>query len=381
MKRISVEVRVLFLMLVLLIAGSIVFATDTGEESSSLQIMPSRSSYSAQPDGCKALLLALQKSGYAASRLRIPFTSLEDKPGVLISLSTPRRPSDEEWDAVAGWVRRGGTLIVSPGEWRDEYKPETDRLWKNFSPEFQTGVFNGVINLAAHEKPLSHDLEAPARDRMWDDAATILSSSAHPIVRYATVGHGSVLLLCAPEIASNDGVAKENNLRFLVNVIGAPTKPVWFDEFHHGYHEEANVWSHLPNSVILGLIVLGLGGLVLVWALSRRLGAPLPEPVILHERSEYVDSMATVLKNANATRLVARLWRKRARERLARELGGTVDDNLGALASSRGVDVGNQTAAFLGALDRACAGTIPIDGLLRLAHDESNLWKELKKNR
>lgn len=345
-----------------------------------MEVMPRRTTYSAQPGGCKAFYLALQQSGYNTARLRRPWTDPPPASDVLVSLSAENEPSAEEWDALASWVRGGGLLILAPRA--DGYEPETQRKWSTLATLFDSGLTSGVEFLGVYAAPPHmRDLDVPRKARFIEDAGPVVVAGGRVAASYATLGKGGVLLLDAPEIAANDGIAREGNLRFLLNAIGPPTRKVWFDEFHHGNVEFNGVWSYLPQPVRSGLLMLAVGGLVLLWALSRRLAAPVADRPVPHERSEYVDSMASLLKRAGATALVARLWRKRLRDRLARELGGGAQDDLGALTSPRGETAARHTTDVLARLDRAVAGPVTVDELMRLAHDEADLWKELKKSR
>lgn len=380
MRRISSEGRILIVLFIVVIACAIVF-TPRNQDSSSDQFetVPSRSTYSVRPGGCKALYLALQESGYAVSRLRGPWTDLPRPPAVLISLSPPMDPTEKEWDALALWLRDGGFLIIASPQGGGNFVPESKRAWTSIATTVNSGILSGVMHLGTYSDPTHlNPFDPPRRLHLWDNATPLVNDRDRKVASYVTRDRGATLILQAPEIAANDGVARDDNLRFLVNAIGPPTRPIVFDEFHHGYGEASGVWSYMSTSVRFGLIVLGIGGLILLWAMSRRMGAPLPEPVVVHERSEYVDSMAWLLKRANATRLVARLWQRRLRHRLARELGASAQDDLASLAPA---NAAKQIEDLLQRLDQASAQSRPVDYLLRLTHDEAHLWKELKKDR
>lgn len=76
-----------------------------------------------------------------------------------------------------------------------------------------------------------------------------------------------------------------------------------FDEYHHGYSYGRGMMSLLGTPARLGLAQIAIAFILLVFALSRRFGRPIPLAESTRQRSEYLSSMSALLRKARATGL------------------------------------------------------------------------------
>jgi len=92
-------------------------------------------------------------------------------------------------------------------------------------------------------------------------------------------GQGRVLVVGAPELAMNQGLARADNAQFWLSSLRAlGPGPYEFDEFHHGFTNERSVVD-FARRYGLQFAVLQLFAGVALWSLAlKRFGRPQPPP-------------------------------------------------------------------------------------------------------
>lgn len=382
--KITPELLVVLVLVALITAFAIWSAA--GDTGAGFELVPVRTTYSATPGGCKAFYALLERRGLRPARLRQPWGELPAGARILFVLSPTLRPTTEEWDDLRPWIRGGGLLVLSPSQVAPAVPTETPE-WVATYPTLPDGMTTGVesLDVYRHPRPMEYPT-LPRPERPWQDPFPLLADGTREAVSYARYGQGGVLLLSGPEAVANEGIARGGNLRFFLNLVGgAPAGTVLFDEYHHGhgYNESQSLWKHLPRDVRLGLVHLGLAGLILMWALSRRGAAPLPLPVPPRERSEYLDSMATLLGRAHATGLVARTRRRRFGDEMGRLLGVPAEPAAIVRAlSARDASLGREAEDVLRRLDAWSTQQRPAaSDLLALAEREAKILEATRRLR
>jgi hypothetical protein len=109
-----------------------------------------------------------------------------------------------------------------------------------------------------------------------------------------------------------------------------------FSEFHHGYGRAPGIWSLFDTPTRLGIAQVGLAFLLLLFAVSRRFGAPIPLREGMRQRSEYLSSMASLLRRAHATDAARRVLERKFREDIASSLGLAADADASLLLEAAG---------------------------------------------
>lgn len=94
-----------------------------------------------------------------------------------------------------------------------------------------------------------------------------------------------------------------------------------FDEYHQGYGRAPGITSLLGLPARLGLAQMAMAFLLLVFAVSRRFGRPIPLRESARQRSEYISSMSSLLRRARAGKLVRLELGRKFREDAAVLLG------------------------------------------------------------
>ncbi|HUV05841.1 MAG TPA: hypothetical protein VMX94_12125 [Armatimonadota bacterium] len=156
---------------------------------------------------------------------------------------------------------------------------------------------------------------------------------------YSRWGRGGVLALASSWSLSNEGIARDDNIVLVLNALRYrhPTGGmVTFSEYHHGYGRAPGIWSLFDTPTRLGIAQVGLAFLLLLFAVSRRFGAPVPLREGVRQRSEYLSSMASLLRRAHATDAARRELERKFREDIACALGLPSDADASSIVEAAG---------------------------------------------
>ncbi|MCB8976691.1 MAG: DUF4350 domain-containing protein [Ardenticatenaceae bacterium] len=239
MKRLSRDAWLalfLFLLLTVFTAVSVV-----QQAQASLQDPP-LASFSAQPQGSRALWLYLE-----TQKLKLT-DSVGTAFGVPsgIDLALVLEPTvaftPGEWELLHNWVEDGGTLLLAgTSNVTIDLAQQLDVSF-GLTPSSETAVANQTPLL--HAPPLQVlDAETtlflrPERD----DFVTLLANrTGHPTAIAFAEGNGRVILTTVTEPFSNEGMHTEGNAELVLNLLNATPdlRSIWFNEWHHGIRPEA----------------------------------------------------------------------------------------------------------------------------------------------
>lgn len=115
-----------------------------------------------------------------------------------------------------------------------------------------------------------------------------------PVLALVPYGRGQVVLLTAPDLASNEWLAKRDNAQLWLSLFRAMAErgPVLFDEYHHGFTSErsvAELASRYGLHFAIGQLLVGLA----LWAGAlRRFGRPRAPPA--QERLAAADALSAI---------------------------------------------------------------------------------------
>jgi uncharacterized protein DUF4350 len=276
------------------------------------------SSYSYRADGAAAWAELLNGFGRPVSRLRGELEpSVLDPAATVVVLDAPGL-SDDEIEALDGFVRHGGHLVVGG--------TGVDSVLDAVVDEPPLLADDGVRNAAPVGSPPAPEVEGVRTVRAGRLGSWEVPGGLHPILagdlgRVIAVagesGTGRVVALADTSPVQNGLLAAEDNAAFALGLVGDPSRRVLFAEGPHGYGESEGL-AALPRRWRLVLAGLGLAAAIWVFARSRRLGPPedevrpLPPP-----RWAYVDAMAATLARTKRPMEAAEPVRRRARELIA----------------------------------------------------------------
>ena len=168
--------------------------------------------------------------------------------------------------------------------------------------------------------PFQADVATPAgsvrleTSRRANKASSVLADRYGAIVWQEKVGLGQVIHIVTPFLAANAYQDFPGNFAYLAKLVTEPGKPIWVDEYLHGYKDaeqiqqetEGNVLTYLANTPLL---LLGIQAAVLLavllWGQNQRLGRAiaLPNPPT-DNSTAYIEALAAVLRKAEASEFV-----------------------------------------------------------------------------
>jgi hypothetical protein len=286
-------------------------------------------------DGIKALYLWLGRLGYRTEVERgsdLGIGHLEPGRDTLVVISQDTTLGTDETSAVASWVRSGGRLVLATeGAVGSSL---LSALGLSVVPANGAGARVTQPELLA---PPTHDLSAPAfavnLDRPLGSAAA--ASPLGAVVVHERVDKGDLWLLTAPKLLDNGDIARAENRRLALNMVGSVGAAVGFDEYNGSVApaSPSSPGTDWLTSTVWGVALLFcLGVLVLHrWLGGWRLG---PAVVPLHERhrplTEYVESLGGLLRRAHKRTEILRTYQRGLRRTIDERFGDTALDALPA---------------------------------------------------
>ncbi len=154
-----------------------------------------------------------------------------------------------------------------------------------------------------------------------------LGDSEGAVLAECAYGKGRVIFLSDPFVVANNGIRQGSNVNLAVNLIealGGQQRKIFFDEYHHGFQSQSNSMMTYFRGTAVPLIFaqLCLVALLLTFSYGKRFARPLPMPMPdRHSPLEFVGSMASLQKSANAHDLALENIYPRFKTRLCRKLG------------------------------------------------------------
>ncbi len=283
-------------------------------------------SFSAAPDGARALWALSERLGYQPERTMANFEALpgegtllcvEPQPlatGLLALFFGAGTFSDSEVESVQRWVEEGNTLVMvasGENELHEAFSallhapPGGDPLAEP-TPETPEGeeptparAWPPPLALATPALSPLASLQGVAQVRVEAQAPAVLLRSVHvgedeeeawptgwtPLLRDAAGrvhaaevrrGAGRVIFLSSPYLVTNRGLRDEDNAVLLARLLRPERGRLYIDEFHHGFRQERGLSSYLRDSSLwLAVCQLLLLLLFLGWRVSSRFGPPL----------------------------------------------------------------------------------------------------------
>lgn len=364
------------------VAGFIAIAYIQGQERrAAMPHVDTQSSYDAAPGGYRALYDLLRIEGLRVEQFERHAANLDGSVDVLIVSDAVFVLPAAEVEAISGWVKAGGTLLLVGRDYRAD-------------PALKMVSITSAAKAGDRARPVIampftaglHAIEGTSADRIMFAGA----QRQMPVVadRYGMVaaayrlGKGTVVAIADPTLFQNRNLAKADNARFAFDLVtsnAGPRAVVAFEEFSHGHQVEDTVWSVLPTPARAGLAVVLLALLALLIATFFRFGPVVPQPNDDERTSaEYLSSMAALLARGSATRKALRDVADTAIRGLAQSLGFHDNAPVALLvARLRGRPGGEDPADALLELNRLRSYEYPKDAeLLAAARIAAMLRKE-----
>ncbi len=311
---------------------------------------PIPSTYSAGPQGCKAVYLALQELGLNVSRLRSAYPWLGQRPGTLVVVDPARSAVRErELTKLKEWIRKGNHLVFFEGStalrmpWEEDpnekgketSKAGRSRKRSSFAREF--GLDRKSASVPGRRSvPVSVDgVEGlgsinVSKKVHWgkpkDPWNTLVGDESGPLVVTRKLAAGKVTAIADRTMITNKYVNTDHNLRFFLAVLLADGRPkeILFDEYHHGHVLAGSLWKYIGSSVFMWVLLqCGVGCVLFLYSRRARLAGrfrSLSAP-IGRSSLEQVASMAHIFESCRAGSAALEAILKRTLGGISRRLG------------------------------------------------------------
>jgi hypothetical protein len=294
------------------------------------EVAPPLASFSAAPDGAKALRLWLEALGY---ELPEPVVSsfvppLETDLILLLEPSVGITP--EEWQVLDAWVEQGGQLTIVG----QDFNAALAFRHYDFNLRYTTPITSAQVVQTPLWTAPPIDPAQVETDAFFvtnrQDFVTHLALAGDPVIVSFKEAQGQVLLSAAAFPFSNAGLKEPGNPALVLNVVGAAGEgaSIWFDEWHHGVRTQTaeivgpfNWLRFTPaGRSLLFVATVILVGLALR---GRHFGRPVPLPNTLARRAplEYITAIANLSRRAEHRPAMLEHYRQRLKRALGRRYG------------------------------------------------------------
>jgi len=251
------------------------------------------STYSRSPDGYGAWYAYMQNQSTPVRRWQKPLSELgkQEQVTLLRVLSLPISGFN---NAEQQWVERGNTLVIL-----GVHQSVTPA---DFSTRQQTDDLIGI------------KIDTRRRAAIDKQQQILLGDRFGAVAWREKIGTGQVIYCVTPYLAANAYQDSPNNYKYLAQLVLQPGKPIWVDEYIHGYRDkevreqagERDFLSYLAKKPLAAaLFQAAIVLIVLILASNRRFGQPttLVTPIV-DNSTAYIQALAGVLQKAQASDFV-----------------------------------------------------------------------------
>ena len=258
---------------------------------------PAGSVFSGAPDGSRLLFDYLTRLG-AAPHILQTYDDLPPASTIVAIGPFPKHFTPAESVRLENWVDAGGRLVLV-GSQVDEVG----------APAAGSASDRGSSS-PTYAAPIQPSPFADGVDRIRVGRGRVLADGpewvAHfkdlrgQIVISRAVGRGEVVWLSDARPVTDAGIGDAANARFATLLVWRG-RPIYFDEYHHGYVSGGGVWDRLTDGGRVAVLFLALAGIVALGAVARRLGPPIAEVRRAGVRStEWLGPLAELYRKAGA---------------------------------------------------------------------------------
>ncbi len=328
---------------------------------------PRRTITSARPGGWKAFYRLLQQRGVQARPLEAAPDKWPKSARVIVTgeeyftLSAATGTGATFWneeqasDALK-WVDNGGTLFLLSGQ--------TNALTDKLKLTLDNGLHTNAVLAPVQPAPFLANVKGvllPDEGRWTRSPGGIpLLSDGKPAVAFFSRGKGIIIAVASAAIADNAHIAKNDNARFLTQIVetyaarggDASGGGVYFDEFHQGFQAAPSLTDALGQPGQWAVLQLIAVSLLVAFTAGKRFGMPRPVPAASRVSSEYVQSLADLYARARARDAALEgvylsFWRD-----LCRAVGVPLDTPAEDVAKRAAATLGNDYATDTAAARR-----------------------------
>lgn len=272
--------------------------------------LSSGSTYNRLAEGYGAWYSFMQQQKTPVQLWRKPFSDLDKIEGTITLL---RVNTQVNWFGLERqeeeWIKKGNNLVIL-GRWGQVTQAD-------FSTRQESSVGRIKIDTRRRVQPNSKKM--------------LLGDRFGAIVWQEKFGKGQAIYSTTPYLAANAYQDYPNNYKYLAQLVSQSGKPIWVDEYIHGYKDkdasepvaERDWVTYLIQKPIFpALLQAGILLLVLIWAKNRRFGQPISlDTPIVDNSAAYIEALAGVLQKADKSDFVLDMVGSSEQMQLQKALG------------------------------------------------------------
>lgn len=350
--------------LLFMLAGLVIVLTILSPNQQNAEPLADRSIYNSAPTGYRAWYLTNQKAGIPILVWEKSFLHLNELPSpatmLIVEPYTVDKSSvifgEKEVASLMRWVQQGNTLVLLDNFKRYGSSYVTQGLSLQLEPtqsaststasKLQTIVVPPNKNILASyvARRILTGSNMAFRAAKENSIVTttpdevLLETTTHqPMMIRRAYGKGAIILGTTSDLSANSFLhtPANDNYQFLSNLLIREQKPVFINEFIHGYVEAGDLLSYYQKQTPLGAIFgqLVLGFIVLLW-LSFVRWTPKPAEPTEQMATEtgsgldaYMQSLAGIYLRTNASPLAISPLLNRIDALLHRKFRISADEN------------------------------------------------------
>ncbi|MDB5054224.1 MAG: hypothetical protein JWM44_2274 [Bacilli bacterium] len=247
---------------------------------------PAYVSFSAAPDGTKAIKLLLQEKGHIVKEWKQPWIRLPAQ-GQSLLLIEPEGVGSKEMKELLQWVEDGNHLLLfqrNPIDKSPFATKELDKAAEKPSSDAKTLV-KGSLQLTPSPTPLTQ-IHAPDSSEfyrgevtskyrikpekdvkvLWEDDQGVLAAQTKR-------GEGSITVFLTPDWLTNDKILTASHFEMVWSSLLSLQGDIWVDEYHHGYDTGSGLLAVYPGWLLIVYVQLLLALLFWLWWKGKRFGS------------------------------------------------------------------------------------------------------------
>ncbi|MGH8912653.1 MAG: DUF4350 domain-containing protein [Acidimicrobiia bacterium] len=340
--------RTLLWLLGMLVAINVVVFVANSFTSGGAVAGPDGSSFVTTRAGSAAAAGMLERLGVDVTQSRLPLdeVGLADQAALVVIDVGGADYTASELHAIESFLETGGTVVVAgSAAMVDRLLPDAS-TWRSegatrarpVEPLLDPNAFDGVVLSGFGNFDVS-DADTP-----------ILVADTGAVVGVARqVGDGFFAWVADSHPFHNAGIGVGDSAVAVMTLLD-PDGVVVFDEFRHGFRQDAGLWQVIPANWKLMLVLVGIVGILGMIAYGRRFGPPHDlQRRLPPGREAYLEAVAGMMTRAGSTGDAVEVIRAEARARL--EARSPAGSDPAASAATAGLDVATAAAVLGDATD------------------------------
>ncbi|MCS7191795.1 MAG: DUF4350 domain-containing protein [Armatimonadetes bacterium] len=305
--------QIFWLILFLVALAWLTVLTVKHQEETMIRNLPLiRTSYSARPQGTKALYRTLGEIGFKVDRWKRAWRQLDyRKRNRVLFVIEPLSsvfPKLDDWKRLIEFAEAGNLVWLS-SEMSDTVAGESKAILTAYHARpllpapWLKGVKRYIVKSGTRlTKPWQPPVQATFTSLRPTKEVPLLSDRNGIVLKVIALGRGYIIIDSNPYALSNEGIGKGDHFRLVLNIVSSiagQNGEIFFDEWGRGFGEGEHWWWAVTPETRNAILQLVVAGCLLILAISFRFGRPIAIVSRPFSRTAFVYGLATLLRRGN----------------------------------------------------------------------------------